>query len=659
MAATDAKAIPIKNQAYRVTFPILDADGDLVTAAAGLDSEVSIDGGTFADATSEATEIATSSGMYFLDLTAAEMNGDTIAIIVKTTTTGAKTTPLVLYTAARSINDLAYPTVSGRALDVSAGGEAGLDWANIGSPTTVQNLSATNIDVDQVIASVSGSVGSVTGAVGSVAAGGITAASIATGAIDADALAADASTEIRSLASGTADSGTTTTMVDAARTEADTDYWKGSLIAFTSGTLLGQVRLITAFNAATDTLTFAPATTVAVGTHTYEILPAGRADVDLWGGTAVNALVSGRVDASVGAMAANVVTAAAIADGAIDAATFAAGAIDNTAFNVTETLTANPAAGGITAGSFAAGAIDANAVALSAADEILGSVSGTADSGTTTTVVDAERTEADTDYWKGALVTFTSGTLAGQTRLVTAFNAATDTLTFAPATTVAVATHTYRLIPAGRADLQLWLGSVVNALIAGRVDANAQVVGGGVITAASFAAGAIDAAAVATGAIDADAIADNAIDAGAIATGAITAAKFAAGAIDAAAIGTGAIDADAIAASAITAAKFAAGAIDAAAIAADAIGASEFSQAAADKVFGTSAATLSELAQAIPAATPRPDQALMLLYMALRNRVQVTSTEKRVTNDALTVISKKALTDDGTTYQEDEMVAGP
>jgi hypothetical protein len=102
------------------------------------------------------------------------------------------------------------PTTAGRDLDVSAGGEAGLDWANIGSPTTAQNLSATNIDVDQIVASVSGAVGSVTGAVGSVtgavgsvtgavgsvAAGGITAASIATGAIDADALAADAVDEI-------------------------------------------------------------------------------------------------------------------------------------------------------------------------------------------------------------------------------------------------------------------------------------------------------------------------------------------------------------------------------------------------------------------------------------------------------------------------------
>jgi hypothetical protein len=60
------------------------------------------------------------------------------------------------------------PTTAARKLDVSAGGEAGIDWANIVSPTTAQNLSGTNIDVDQIVASVSGAVGSVTGAVGSV-----------------------------------------------------------------------------------------------------------------------------------------------------------------------------------------------------------------------------------------------------------------------------------------------------------------------------------------------------------------------------------------------------------------------------------------------------------------------------------------------------------
>lgn len=95
MAASDARRAPIKGVAYRVTFPIFDADGDLVTGATSPDSEVSKDGGTFADCANEATEIATASGMYYLDLTAAEMAADTVTIIVKSST--GKTTPIVLY----------------------------------------------------------------------------------------------------------------------------------------------------------------------------------------------------------------------------------------------------------------------------------------------------------------------------------------------------------------------------------------------------------------------------------------------------------------------------------------------------------------------------------------------------------------------------------
>ena len=68
-------------------------------------------------------------------------------------------------------------TTVGRKLDVTATGAAGIDWANVENPTTALNLSGTNIDVDQVVASVSGAVGSVTGAVGSVtgAVGSVTA----------------------------------------------------------------------------------------------------------------------------------------------------------------------------------------------------------------------------------------------------------------------------------------------------------------------------------------------------------------------------------------------------------------------------------------------------------------------------------------------------
>lgn len=205
------------------------------------------------------------------------------------------------------------PTVAGRTLDVSAGGEAGLDWANVGSPTTAQNLSATNIDVDQVVASVSGAVGSVTGAVGSVTgavgsvtgavgsvgAGGIAAASFAAGAIDASAIAADAigASEIAANAigaselaadavaeiadgvwdeavaghltqgtygerqnaviSGNAIAGTlSTTQMTTDLTEATDSHYNGRTIIWTSGVLLGQATNITAYTGASKMLTY-------------------------------------------------------------------------------------------------------------------------------------------------------------------------------------------------------------------------------------------------------------------------------------------------------------------------------------------------------------------------------------------------------------------
>lgn len=96
-AAGDAHPFPIYGARYRIVFPIFNNTGALVSGAAGLDSERSLDQATFADCTNEATEIATSSGMYYLDLTDTEMTAQSVTIIVKTSTTDAKTTPITLY----------------------------------------------------------------------------------------------------------------------------------------------------------------------------------------------------------------------------------------------------------------------------------------------------------------------------------------------------------------------------------------------------------------------------------------------------------------------------------------------------------------------------------------------------------------------------------
>lgn len=204
MASSDARPIPRKNIAYRVTFPIFDADGDLVTGASGLDSEVSIDGGTFADCTNEATEIATSSGMYYLDLTSGELNGDTVAVIVKTSTSGAKTTPIVLYPEEAGDLRVDVVQISGdtTAADNLESFTDGTGYAGtnnvIPTVTTVTNLTnaPTNGDLTATMkTSVTTAATAATPTV-TLADGAITAAKIATGAIDADAIATDAVTEI-------------------------------------------------------------------------------------------------------------------------------------------------------------------------------------------------------------------------------------------------------------------------------------------------------------------------------------------------------------------------------------------------------------------------------------------------------------------------------
>lgn len=202
-----------KNVATYITFPIVDADGDTVTGATALDSEIDqwADGAAptgFADCTNEATEIGTT-GIYYLLLTQAEMNEDYIYIQVKTTSSGAKTQHILINTkpitanvtqvagTAQTAGDLkndlntlltriptlvkvdmetvinAYEpakiSVSGRLFDVSANGNVGIDWNNIDTPGATQNLSGTTVSA------VSGATGSVTGNVGGDVLGSVAA----------------------------------------------------------------------------------------------------------------------------------------------------------------------------------------------------------------------------------------------------------------------------------------------------------------------------------------------------------------------------------------------------------------------------------------------------------------------------------------------------
>ena len=228
---------PIKNARYTILVPYLDADGD-PTDPTTPDTEVSQDGGAYADAAEEMTTISGSNGTGYITLSGAETNNSLVAIAAKVAS-GPKNTLATLYprnlailssgtlsagsagggtlgtvlaydiqgafirttggtggggtgganNQARRIvtytiatgaftvtpnwettpdNTTTYdvllpegitagiikalnPTTAGRTLDVSTGGEAGLDWANVGSPTTTNDLSGTTIKTTQKV----------------------------------------------------------------------------------------------------------------------------------------------------------------------------------------------------------------------------------------------------------------------------------------------------------------------------------------------------------------------------------------------------------------------------------------------------------------------------------------------------------------------------
>jgi hypothetical protein len=258
-------------------------------------------------------------------------------------------------------NSALKPTTAARTLDVSATGEAGIDWANIGSPTTAVNLSGTNIDVDQVVASVSGAVGSVTGAVGSVTArvtantdqlagqtvtaaagvtfptsvasptnitaGTITTATnvttvngLAAGVITATSIAADAITDAKvasdvTIASVTGAVGSVTglTASDVGAIKTKTDFLPSATAGAAGGVFIAGTNAATTITTALTT-TFTGNLTGSVGSVSGAV-------------GSVTGNVGGNVTGSVGSIATGGITAASFAAGAIDAAAIATDAL--------------------------------------------------------------------------------------------------------------------------------------------------------------------------------------------------------------------------------------------------------------------------------------------------------------------------------------------
>lgn len=92
------------------------------------------------------TAVASATRVLVVALSVAEMTADNVTVLFHDAA-GAEWCDLVVnvQTTARQIDDLAFPTVSGRSEDVTATGAVGVDWANVEAPTTTVGLSGTTV----------------------------------------------------------------------------------------------------------------------------------------------------------------------------------------------------------------------------------------------------------------------------------------------------------------------------------------------------------------------------------------------------------------------------------------------------------------------------------------------------------------------------------
>src|SRR3990167_6358809 len=121
------------------------------TIAAG-DFKVSIDGGAFNNPATLPAVTPASGKAVKVTLSTSEMNGYNIIFFGSDASGGEwKDIFVNIQTSARQIDDLAWPTTTGRSLDVTATGAAGIDWGNVENPTTANALTATSIITTQKV----------------------------------------------------------------------------------------------------------------------------------------------------------------------------------------------------------------------------------------------------------------------------------------------------------------------------------------------------------------------------------------------------------------------------------------------------------------------------------------------------------------------------
>lgn len=322
------------------------------------------------------------------------------------------------------------PTTAGRTLDVTVTGEAGIDWANIGAPTTTVSLSGTTVktatDVETDTQDIQAR---------------LPAALTGAGNIKADTLAVNGSTASATglekyfgmVITGTAQSGSTSSeIVLAAGSSSLNNFYNGWAIVITGGTGVGQYNIIVDYDGTLKTAAVLPSWIVTPdNTTTYALIPLSYANTIGWSGGLVTVPTGGRIPVNVTTMATGVITAGVIATDAIGAAELAADAVAEIADGVWDEI----ASGHVTAGSYG------QALNLVRA--------GTAQAGSGTTItLDASASAVD-DFYKNDLIFITGGTGVGQARMITGYVGTTKVATVDTWATNPGSSSVFVILPGG------------------------------------------------------------------------------------------------------------------------------------------------------------------------------------------------------------------
>lgn len=276
MASTDSIPVPKKNTAFRLYFTVRDSSGVPVTGFTSPDSEVSKDGGAFADCTNEATYVG--HGMGYIDLTSTEMNADSVCYYMSCSEGN-----IDVAIAPEELGDIRVNAGQIGGQTASASGTVTFPNATLASTTNI--TSATGIDVTKI----GGSTQSATDLKDFADTGydpathkvqGVVLTDTATNLTNAPTAGDFTATMKSSITSAVPDTTSIANAVDAALAD---DFTNTNTLVTNNATALVQIGLdassanTNAMNAATDAAT-AAAATAAIQAKT-DNLPASPAAV--------------------------------------------------------------------------------------------------------------------------------------------------------------------------------------------------------------------------------------------------------------------------------------------------------------------------------------------------------------------------------------------